>query len=366
MKVLYLNHRAGLGGGEISFVQFLEAFTQRHEVHPVCILGEEGPLWNTLNRYGVRRTLVAMPRLTLSAALGEPAAVGKLRAVIAKLEPDLIHAQTPRAAGYAVRARNPGAKVIWHLRTCGKWGLKEKHVAAKVDRIIAISQAVAASVTNKYAAKVTVIENGVAAPRPVTPDEAAAWRVKYGIPPELPLVGYVGRLDHHKGLEFLLEVAAALQARLAAGWLFVGVGPLLEPLTAQAARLGLKNIFFPGFLDTPAPVWRACAATITATESEGFGRSVVESILAGCPAFHFPVGGLAELGLPAPLVLTERTPAAVARVLENTLLNSPAMIKLVEEHRRRFAERFGLERHVAAIHALYHDLLTPGGDDSGI
>ncbi|HEX5147035.1 MAG TPA: glycosyltransferase family 4 protein [Conexibacter sp.] len=69
--------------------------------------------------------------------------------------------------------------------------------------------------------------------RPVAADEIAAWRAAAGLPPDGPLVLYVGRLVPEKGVEVLLDAwravaAAAPDATLVA----IGDGPLADAFEA--------------------------------------------------------------------------------------------------------------------------------------
>lgn len=351
--VLLLNHRATLGGGEISTLQFLAAPPPGIRFH--AVLGEDGPFAAALRAQHIPVTVMPLPALEPGA--GPLGAVAALRQFCRRYHIALIHAQTPRAAGYAALARTGDRRVIWHLRTVGAWGLKEKFAAARADAIIAIADAVAACVPARWQDRVTVIDNAVVPPRAVPAAEAAAFRAQWQVPDGAPLIAVPGRLDRGKGLDLVLDTAEALQLLQPAVWLLAGDGPLRTVLTVEAQRRGLTMLRFTGHLPDLAPLYAAATLCLSASESEGFGRTVVESVLAGCPPLCFPVGGLAGLGLPEPCRLPERDATPLAGILARHLRDAAPLRAAVAPLAATFRERFAPARHRDAVSALYRRLL---------
>lgn len=355
MNVLYLNHRATLGGGEISFLQFLDQCPAG--LSPSVVLGEDGPLGDELRRRGLTPVLLPLPPLDPGAA--PLTALAELRRHCRAHHVALVHAQTPRAAGYATLVRSAGRKVIWHLRTVGAWGLKEKFSAARVDAIICISQAVAACIPLRLRGRAVVIENGVLPPRAMPAAEAAALRARLRLPEAIPVIAVIGRLDYGKGVEQLIETAAALHTLQPAIWLVAGDGPCRAELEQAAQARQLVNLRWLGRLDDIAPVLAVSTVLASASESEGFGRTVVEAVLAGCPPLFFPVGGLAELGLPALCHFTRRDAAVNATELARALRDPQPLRDAIAPFTGSFRDRFSPARHAANVAELYHRLL-PG------
>ena len=353
MNILYLNHRGGLGGGEISFLQFLD---QRPAgLAPLVVLGEDGRLGDELRRRSLSPVIMPMPSLAPGpAAL---TAVAELRRFCRARQVALIHAQTPRAAGYAVLLRTAERKVVWHLRTVGTWGGKEKFAAGRADAIICISRAVAGCVPPRLHGRVAVIENGVVPPRAVPGDESAALRARWQLPGDMPAIAVIGRLDRGKGVDLLIETAAALQLLQPAVWLVAGDGPCRAALEQAARARELANFRWLGHLDDVAPVLAVSALLASGSASEGFGRTVAEAVLAGCPPLFFPVGGLAGLGLPAACHFRERDAAVIATQLAAALREAPARRAALAPFTASFRERFSPARHAAAVTELYRRLL---------
>ena len=81
--------------------------------------------------------------------------------------------------------------------------------------------------------------------------DGAAFRRRHAIPPERPVIAYVGRVAFEKNIDFLLRVTARLKAVIP-DILFVvsGEGPALASLQEQARNLGLaEHARFVGYLD---------------------------------------------------------------------------------------------------------------------
>ena len=124
-------------------------------------------------------------------------------------------------------------------------------------RLIAVSNPVYiqdSPFLRRYADKCRVIHFGLNLDRfAATPEveaEAAAWRARYG---GRPLLLFVGRLRHYKGVNVLIEAMEQLPEATA---LIVGVGPMAEEWQQQAAAAGLNDrVHFLGEQPTPQ-CWR--------------------------------------------------------------------------------------------------------------
>jgi glycosyltransferase involved in cell wall biosynthesis len=169
-------------------------------------------------------------------------------------------------------------------------------------------------------------------------------------------VGFVGRLETHKGIDVLLDAIAPYP-----GWTLdvIGGGPAETALRRQAAGLGLGDrVRFLGWADQNdlADHYRtfdvlAVPSIDTPGWSEQFGRVVVEAMASGVPVVASRAGALPEVIGAAGLLVTPGDANALAAALNDLAIDAVTWCEL----RRR-----GLARAAAftwdAVAAGYLDL----------
>jgi glycosyltransferase involved in cell wall biosynthesis len=99
-----------------------------------------------------------------------------------------------------------------------------------------------------------------------------------------------------KGQDILLQVLAREKWRnrkLSVS--FFGAGRNREGLRELAARLGLKNISFPGFVNDIESVWRSHHALVLASRTEGLPLSLIEAMMSGRFGIVTNEGGNSEV-----------------------------------------------------------------------
>ena len=158
------------------------------------------------------------------------------------------------------------------------------------------------------------------------------FRELVGLPPDRPLVTYVGRVAHEKNIEFLVNVFARVRAQLpSALFIIAGEGPARESLRQLVGRRGLADdVRFVGYLDRNTSLLDCYAAAnvfVFASRTETQGLVLLEAMAQGTP-----VVSTAELGTKfvlkdgaGVLVMPERVEefaAAVVRVLEDPGLHA--------------------------------------------
>jgi glycosyltransferase involved in cell wall biosynthesis len=112
-------------------------------------------------------------------------------------------------------------------------------------------------------------------------------RARLGLPPDAPVVGFVGRLTRDKGLPELVEAFdAILAARPQAHLLLVGWFDASEDALDRGLRSRIKNhphIHMTGFVADTAPYYRAMDVMVLPTWREGFPNVVLEAAASGIP-----------------------------------------------------------------------------------
>jgi glycosyltransferase involved in cell wall biosynthesis len=140
-----------------------------------------------------------------------------------------------------------------------------------------------------------VIPTGIA-PESFVRGDRAAFRKKFGIAQDRPVLLFVGRIAHEKNIEFLLKVVDRVRDEIA-DVLFViaGEGPASESLAREVAALRLSvNVMFIGYLDRHVELNSCyCSADIFifASRTETQGLVLLEAMAQGVP-----VVSTAELG----------------------------------------------------------------------
>jgi glycosyltransferase involved in cell wall biosynthesis len=232
----------------------------------------------------------------------------------------------------------------------------------RADRVIAISEATRADLTELYgtpAAKVEVVPLGVDArfnPRRA-PDEEAAVRRKYGLPAG-PLVLTVGTLQPRKNHRRLVQAFAQVRGRatlVIAG----GVGWAYEGVYEAARQAGLaERVAFTGFVDDadlPA-LYRAATVFAYPALYEGFGLPALEAMASGVPVMASNTSSLPEVVGEVGLLVDPLDVAGMAAALERLLGDEGLRADLREKGIAR-AAAFTWARAAESTWGIYRRLL---------
>lgn len=192
-------------------------------------------------------------------------------------------------------------------------------------------------------------------------------------PGEQVAVGYVGRLEPHKGVHVLLDAVAReprLHVRLA------GAGPQRPELEASASRAGIADrVRFLGALDQAElpDFYRSVdvlAVPSLTTDSwvEQYGRVAVEAMACGTPVVASDSGALPDVVAGAGVLVPPGDAAALASALVELATDPRRRAELRELGLARAAET-SWDRVAAAYDRMYHlaahDLPTEV-DDHGL
>jgi glycosyltransferase involved in cell wall biosynthesis len=167
----------------------------------------------------------------------------------------------------------------------------DKTCCQRAQHLICISDVIK-NETKKYGiadGKMTVIHNGIDYARF---DVKEDYREKLGL--KGPVVGYIGRLEPHKGVEFLIKAAKNLDAQ----FLLVGGGSDEARLKGLVQKLGLeKKVKFMGYLpyDEIPKYYASVDIVVYPTLYEPLGNVVLEAMAAGKPIVASNVDGIPEI-----------------------------------------------------------------------
>lgn len=179
-----------------------------------------------------------------------------------------------------------------------------------------------------------------------------------GLPPERPVVGWVGRFVDVKGPDLFLHALSRLAPPRPLG-VMIGYGPLVEPMRALARRLGLDgSVRFLTEIGDAGRYFGAFDVFVLSSRSEGLPIVLLESMAAGAPVVATRVGGVPEaLGEgDARLVPPEDAPA-LARAIGDVLADPRAAAGRAASAARRLRARFDLETFLGSYEEVYRGVL---------
>lgn len=185
--------------------------------------------------------------------------LGALSHLVREWRPDVLHLHGYGATNFGrLAARRAGVLNIVHEhfvdpampRVQVPWDF---FLARCADQAIAVSHSVREFMVRQRfipADRIELLRYGTPLDefKPAPPEQVAAERRGWGIPPGARMVGTVGRLDEQKGLRYLLGSAPEILAEHPdVRFLMVGDGPLLARLRSQCERLGIADrVIFTG------------------------------------------------------------------------------------------------------------------------
>lgn len=257
-----------------------------------------------------------------------------LHSKIAKYSPDILigYWTYPEGAGAQYVARKLGKPaVIGALGTdindrqgINAWLTRRTLRAA--DRIIFVSQAMTRNAIETFGvspARCATVVNGINT-AVFHPQDRAACREALGLPPNAPVVIYVGRLIEAKGLRELLgSVTKMRQSHPDLRTILIGEGPYLGTLKEIIEASGMQDRITLAGGQLPEKVAQyinAADALTLPSWSEGYPNVLVEALACGCPVVATQVGGIPEIVTSDNgLLVTPRDTNALADALDQTL-----------------------------------------------
>ena len=329
----------------------------RFDIHVCFLYGEAGPIAGELAEVGVPVHMLGLR------SSRDVLKMGRLRALLRRLEPDLVHDHDLLLwpAPFLSRSR---ARHIGHLHVMHKPSLSVKRLGFKalirprVHRWVAVSEAVRGAALRALGIRpeqCDVVSNGIDPEwYGQLPDREQARR-QFGLEPGLPVAGFVGRLDcGTKGPEEFLEIVS----RLPKEWhgLLVGGGGLIDNLGQLSQSLGLDGrVTFAGLLGDVRPAYAAFDYLLVLSKVEPFGLVAIEGLAAGKPVLAFDCpGGMREVleGTGA-VIVTDRDVGGMAEELLALHSDPSRAQQIASKGRERVLSRFTVQQQANEMGLIY-------------
>ena len=389
-RILYVDHIAVLGGGELALLALIRAL-DRTRFQPVVLLFSEGPLAEEL-RPVAEVHILPMPQELLDArreslggasglptkkALGLVRFLARLSQTVNRLRPDLLHTNSLKADLLAgLVARYLGLPLVWHIRDridadyLPPTAVRLFRGACRTvpNALIANSGATLASLRLPPGKLAVAISSGIDL-RPFVRVGEGAETFSSAIASGGEIrVGLIGRICPWKGQEIFLRAAALLLATHPAMRFYIVGAPLFgedafaQSLHVLAAELGITGqVVFTGFeRDIPSRIAQLHLVVHASTIPEPFGQVIVQGMAAGKPVVASEGGGPSEIianGVTGWLV-PRGDPGALAATLRSLLADPSLVDTVAHAGQRQVLSRYGSESTTPLVEDLYEQLLS--------
>jgi len=287
----------------VAKVVFLAPADQPHTTRWVHYMQQQGHRITVITFHpgeipGVEVIPLPAPRLLGKA--GYLKGLPRVRRILARLRPDLLHAHYASSYGFiaACTGFHPLFLSVWgsdiykapkrpHLRPLVRHALKSADLIGSSSRDMAREARRCLPPGSRKEIVVTPfgVDTGFFHPPPeLTPD---------------PVVGTVRQMKPVYGLEYLLEAFAFLREQIpGARLIMVGEGYSRPALERLASRLGVRDgVTFTGFVPPGEllPLLHSMRVFAVPSLSESFGVAALEAQSCGLPVVASRVGGLPEV-----------------------------------------------------------------------
>lgn len=330
-----------------------------------------GPFVQELANKGLR--LVRFPRIGLI----DPFLTLRLARFMRKDPPQVFHTHlfksdfhgrlAARLAGVPVVVSTLHNNDVW----ANNWVMGHLYGATAVwaNRLIAVSEEVRTfhlQKTGVPSEKLMVIENAVDVNAFTGHEEAAKGvRAEFGIAPDVPLFGIVGRLKPQKNVSMFLQAAVEiLQKQPNARFLIVGDGPLMSELKIQARDLNLyPAVVFTGMRKDVSAILAALDVLALSSLWEGLPVILLEAMASSLPVVATAVDGI--VGVADPDVTAFLVPGgdhvAFAKACIQLAQDPDLRRKMGQAAYEKVIKNYSLDRMIDRISDLYLELLKGRG-----
>lgn len=378
IRVMVLISRLNIGGPAMHAALLVKRFGFP-DYESVLVCGESHPDGGDMAYFAQSQGIkpLFMPEMTGSSnPIHAVKAIYHLWKLMREFQPDIVHTHMAKAGFLGrVAAWLAGVPVIVHTYHYHVFGgdfdwlrtrlfIRMDHFAARLsDMLIVLTQNLRHELSSVYGvaskARMTVLPLGLdLSGFAQTPRKQGAFRARFNIPPDAPLIGIVGRLVQVKNHDLFLEAAALVrQSRPDARFVIVGDGEDRMHIMGKIRTMGLQDsVLMTGWQPDLRPVYSDLDVLVNSSSNEGSPTPIMEALVAGCPVVATAVGGVPDmldhgrLGLLAMPGHAESLAGAILQALRDPL--NP------ETAREVMMNRYDIDRLQRDLDSLYRGLLT--------
>lgn len=177
-----------------------------------------------------------------------------------------------------------------------------------------------------------------------------------------PTITSISGLVEWKNISIILEAIYYLKINfnLDVNYIVIGDGPDKEKLINLTKKLNIKkSVNFIGFTSAIGNWLSISDIYVHPSLKEGFGISVVEAMLSGCPVIVSNAGALPEIVIHKKngLVVDRNNPILWAEMINNLLNNKKLKNKLIINGKKYALEKFSINQFVNNFDKIYSKYL---------
>ncbi len=286
--------------------------------------------------------------------------------VIRHLGVDLVHAHLPKAhilGGITGSLANVPVVATVHGMDINMLDLGASHAAGTHLITVCHAAYVQALSYGIPTERLSMIPNGVDTKISSANRSGASFRKALHLPPNVPLVGVVGRLAWEKGPDQFVRVAEYVhKQRPDVHFAIVGDGPMMEEIQDMADAAQLTDVFhLPGVWTNTWEVYPAFDILSQTSRVEGMPFAILEGMACGCPVAAMGVGGVLEIveGVNTGLLAAAGDTDGLGNAILSLLENPDRMKQMGQAGRKRVEENFDIQDSVSKMASLFKRLVNP-------
>lgn len=192
---------------------------------------------------------------------------------------------------------------------------------------------------------------------PVDKAQKQALRQELGIPADIPVTFFGGRLEPIKGVQDLL--AAWTKVPEPALLVIAGTGSKEQEFHAYVEQHLPGRVLFVGKVDNISDYLQACDVWTLPSYGEGLPVSLIEAMSAGISIVTTPVGAIAEIIKPGEngFLVQPGDQDALAKALQEAMSRSDAVQQMVKNARQVVLDQYSLSVVCQGYLDLFENLL---------
>jgi glycosyltransferase involved in cell wall biosynthesis len=349
-----------VGGAERMVIEMVRDACGRGD--STALLAAPGPFDDELSGLALDR--VSLPRGRHPGALARAAVISTR--FTRRFGPDLIHAHNVRVTAVArcasqlsKRSGRPPLLTTFH-------GVPDAEVpaAARIlclaDLVVCVSEDLRGRLRAEGLPdeKLSVIQNGVPDAEALSAERRTEIDAELGLGDDSAVVSIVGRLAPQKAHDRFLRAAAVVhRLRPEVRFLIVGDGELRPGLETLAANLGLgEQVTFAGLRSDATDLIARSDLLVFSSVWEGLSIAALEALARGVPVISTDVAGARELLATGSGMIVAQDDGALADAIVRALADPDLRQRMGREGRRLHADRFSVDRMIAAYRSAYETL----------